>query len=164
MAYHSAQGPRLGLTQLVQSRAQFGFYGALLPNILIWLIFLGYIVGENVLAAQAMSGLWHISYAEAMAIASFVTWLVVFFGYRIMHDLNRVVAVAALILFAVLLVRLLQRTGGATVDLTAFRFSTVCRYGPRPRGKDLRGAAQLATVRLLTMPARGESVQSILQA
>jgi NCS1 family nucleobase:cation symporter-1 len=124
MAYHSAQGPRLGLTQLVQSRAQFGFYGALLPNFLILLIFLGYIVGENVLAAQALSGLWHLSYAEAMAIASFVTWLVVFFGYRIMHDVNRVVAVVALILFAVLLVRLLQRSGGATVDMTSFRFST----------------------------------------
>ena len=40
MAYHSAQGPKLGLTQLTQSRAQFGFFGALLPNFVIWLIFL----------------------------------------------------------------------------------------------------------------------------
>jgi NCS1 family nucleobase:cation symporter-1 len=122
MAYHSAQGPKLGLTQLVQSRAQFGFYGALLPNVLIWLIFLGYIVGENILAAQALAGLTHISYAEAMAIACFVTWLVVFFGYRIMHDFNRVVAVLALILFAVLLVRLLQHAAGAHMDMTSFSF------------------------------------------
>src|SRR5580700_7492355 len=108
MAYHSAQGPKLGVPQLIQTRAQFGFYGALLPNFLIWLIFLGYIVGENVLAGQALSGLWHITYAEAVVIASFVTWLVVFFGYRVMHDFNRVTAVVALVLFAVLLVRLLQ--------------------------------------------------------
>ena len=112
------------MPQLIQSRAQFGFYGALLPNFLIWLIFLGYIVGENVLAAQALAGLWHITYAEAMVIACFVTWLVVFFGYRIMHDLNRVTAVLALILFAVLLVRLLQHASGATIDMTAFHFST----------------------------------------
>jgi NCS1 family nucleobase:cation symporter-1 len=124
MAYHSAQGPKLGLTQLIQSRAQFGFYGALLPNAAIWLIFLGYIVGENVLAAQALAGLWHISYSEAMTIACFVTWLVVFFGYRIMHDVNRVIAVIALILFAVLLVRLLQRSSGASVDLASFHFPT----------------------------------------
>jgi NCS1 family nucleobase:cation symporter-1 len=124
MAYHSAQGPKLGVPQLVQSRAQFGFYGALLPNFLIWLIFLGYIVGENVLAGQALGGLWHISYAEGMVIACFVTWLVVFFGYRIMHDANRVIAVVALILFAVLLVRLLQHTGGASIDMTSFHFST----------------------------------------
>jgi nucleobase:cation symporter-1, NCS1 family len=124
MAYHSAQGPKLGVPQLVQSRAQFGFYGALLPNFLIWLIFLGYIVGENVLAAQALAGLWHITYAEAMVIACFVTWLVVFFGYRIMHDFNRVTAVVALIFFAILLVRLLQRASGASIDMTGFHFST----------------------------------------
>jgi nucleobase:cation symporter-1, NCS1 family len=124
MAYHSAQGPKLGVPQLIQSRAQFGFYGALMPNFLIWLIFLGYIVGENVLAAQALAGLWHITYAEAMVIACFVTWLVVFFGYRIMHDFNRVTAVAALVLFAVLLVRLLQHASGATIDMTGFHFST----------------------------------------
>jgi len=31
MACHSAQGPRLGLPQMIQSRAQFGFYGANIP-------------------------------------------------------------------------------------------------------------------------------------
>jgi len=122
MAYHSAQGPKLGLPQLIQSRAQFGFYGALLPNFLIWLIFLGYIVGENVLAAQALAGMAHISYAEAMAVACFVTWLVVFFGYRIMHDFNRVTAVVALVLFAVLLVRLIRHSSGAHMDLSSFSF------------------------------------------
>ncbi len=122
MAYHSAQGPKLGLPQLIQTRAQFGFYGALLPNFLIWLIFLGYIVGENVLAADALSGMAHISYAAAMAIACFVTWLVVFFGYRIMHDFNRVTALVALILFAVLLVRLIQHSSAAHLNLTAFNF------------------------------------------
>ena len=29
MAYHSAQGPKLGIPQMLQSRAQFGFYGAI---------------------------------------------------------------------------------------------------------------------------------------
>jgi NCS1 family nucleobase:cation symporter-1 len=37
MAAHSAQGPKLGVPQLIQSRAQFGFYGALLPNGLYYL-------------------------------------------------------------------------------------------------------------------------------
>jgi nucleobase:cation symporter-1, NCS1 family len=123
MAYHSVQGPKLGLPQLVQTRAQFGFYGAMLPNFLIWLIFLGYIVGENVLAGQALAGMAHIGFAQATAIACFVTWLVVFFGYRIMHDFNRVTAVAALILFAVLLVRMIQHSSGAHLDMSSFSFS-----------------------------------------
>ena len=31
MAFHSTQGPQLGLPQMIQSRAQFGFRGVLLP-------------------------------------------------------------------------------------------------------------------------------------
>jgi purine-cytosine permease-like protein len=30
MAFHSAQGPQLGLPQMIQSRPQFGYIGALL--------------------------------------------------------------------------------------------------------------------------------------
>jgi nucleobase:cation symporter-1, NCS1 family len=33
MAFHSAQGPQLGLPQMIQSRPQFGYIGALL----VWL-------------------------------------------------------------------------------------------------------------------------------
>jgi NCS1 family nucleobase:cation symporter-1 len=29
MAFHSAQGPKLGLPQMIQSRPQFGYYGSL---------------------------------------------------------------------------------------------------------------------------------------
>ncbi len=124
MAYHSAQGPKLGLTQLTQTRAQFGFFGALLPNFVIWLIFLGYIVGENVLAGQAFAGFTHITYAEAVAVTSFITWLVAFFGYRVMHDFNRVVAVISLVFFVILLVRLIQGTSGAHIDTTSYSFRT----------------------------------------
>jgi NCS1 family nucleobase:cation symporter-1 len=124
MASHSAQGPKLGLPQLVQSRAQFGFFGSWLPNGLIWLMFLGFIVAENVLAGQALGALLHIRFAEALALSGFVTWLVVVFGYRIMHEVNRVVAVVALILFAVLLVRLLQHSTGVHYAAAPFRFSS----------------------------------------
>ena len=124
MAYHSAQGPRLGLTQLTQTRAQFGFFGALLPNFVIWLIFLGYVVGENVLAGQAFAGFAHVTYAEGVAVTAFVTWLVVFLGYRILHDFNKVVAVVSIIFFVILLVRLIQHTSGTHIDTTSFSFPT----------------------------------------
>jgi nucleobase:cation symporter-1, NCS1 family len=124
MAYHSAQGPKLGLTQLTQSRAQFGFFGALLPNFVIWLIFLGYVVGENVLAGEAFAGFTHITYAEGVAVTAFVTWLVVSFGYRVLHDFNKVVALLSLIFFVILLVRLIQHASGAHFDTTSFSFPT----------------------------------------
>ena len=42
MALHSAQGPRLGLPQMISSRAQFGVLGAVLPLVLVVLMYLGF--------------------------------------------------------------------------------------------------------------------------
>ena len=41
MALHSAQGPRLGLPQMISSRAQFGVLGAILPLVLVVVMYLG---------------------------------------------------------------------------------------------------------------------------
>ncbi|CAM3321743.1 hypothetical protein GCM10011247_16250 [Pseudomonas plecoglossicida] len=42
MASHSAQGPRLGIPQMIQSRAQFGVFGAIVPLLFVMLIYLGF--------------------------------------------------------------------------------------------------------------------------
>jgi nucleobase:cation symporter-1, NCS1 family len=124
MAAHSAQGPRLGVPQLVQSRAQFGFYGALLPNAAMWLLFLSSLVGAVLTAGGTLAGLWHISLAQAVMIVCFVAWLLAVFGYRILHGATRAIAVAALIMACVLLARLAQRLGGAPAEPAAFSVST----------------------------------------
>jgi hypothetical protein len=111
MAAHSAQGPRLGVPQLVQSRAQFGFYGALLPNAAIWLLLLSTLVAADVTAGGTLAGLWHISLAQGVMVVCFVAWLLAVFGYRILHNASRVIAVAALIMAGVLLARLAIQLG-----------------------------------------------------
>lgn len=50
MALHSAQGPRLGLPQMISSRAQFGVYGAVVPLVLVVLLYLGFAATGTVLA------------------------------------------------------------------------------------------------------------------
>jgi NCS1 family nucleobase:cation symporter-1 len=57
MAFHSAQGPRLGLPQMVQSRAQFGYYGSLLPVIVAVLLFIGFNVFNTILGGQVLQEL-----------------------------------------------------------------------------------------------------------
>ena len=47
MAAHSAQGPKLGIPQMIQSRAQFGFYGAIVPLVLVLLMYVGYFAAER---------------------------------------------------------------------------------------------------------------------
>ncbi|MDT9170991.1 cytosine permease, partial [Escherichia coli] len=42
MALHSAQGPQLGLPQMISSRAQFGIIGAIIPLVLVVLMYIGF--------------------------------------------------------------------------------------------------------------------------
>src|SRR5271168_474650 len=44
-----------GLPQMIQSRAQFGFYGANLPMIIVIAMYLGYYAGGAILGAQALN-------------------------------------------------------------------------------------------------------------
>src|SRR5258705_5439559 len=54
MAFHSTQGPQLGLPQMIQSRPQFGYSGALLVWAVAMVAYIGYNAFNQVLAAQAL--------------------------------------------------------------------------------------------------------------
>jgi nucleobase:cation symporter-1, NCS1 family len=54
MAFHSTQGPQLGLPQMIQSRPQFGYTGALLVWGVALVAYIGYNAFNQVLAAQAL--------------------------------------------------------------------------------------------------------------
>lgn len=52
---HSAQGPILGMPQMIQSRAQFGFVGAVIPVLLAVVMYVGFFVTSNLLGGQAIN-------------------------------------------------------------------------------------------------------------
>src|SRR5579863_5369780 len=54
MAFHSTQGPQLGLPQMIQSRPQFGYTGALLVWGVAMVSYIGYNAFNQVLAGQAI--------------------------------------------------------------------------------------------------------------
>src|ERR1700730_11539088 len=54
MAFHSTQGPQLGLPQMIQSRPQFGYRGALLVWAVAMVAYIGYNAFNPALAAQAL--------------------------------------------------------------------------------------------------------------
>ena len=60
MALHSAQGPRLGLPQMITSRAQFGVRGAVVPLALVIVMYIGFFASGSVLAGQAVGELTHL--------------------------------------------------------------------------------------------------------
>lgn len=60
MAFHSTQGPQLGLPQMIQSRPQFGYMGALLIWMVAMVSYVGYNVFNQVLAGEALQEVAHV--------------------------------------------------------------------------------------------------------
>ena len=107
MAYHSAQGPKLGIPQMIQSRAQFGFYGAILPLILVVVMYLGYFATSAVLGGQALAGWLGVPMDLAIIIVSVVNIVLAVVGYDLIHQYERWAGYLFAVVFAILTIRLL---------------------------------------------------------
>jgi NCS1 family nucleobase:cation symporter-1 len=59
MAFHATQGPRLGLPQIIQSRAQFGFRGVIVAVLMSLACYLGFGVVNTILTTQGLGGVFH---------------------------------------------------------------------------------------------------------
>ena len=56
IALHATQGPRLGVPQTIQSRGQFGFYGAAFLFPCVLLLNVGFIAAQLVIQSQSAQG------------------------------------------------------------------------------------------------------------
>ncbi|MFD5075930.1 purine-cytosine permease family protein [Streptomyces sp. NPDC058371] len=126
MALHSAQGPKLGLPQMIQSRAQFGVRGAVVPLLLVILMYVGFFASGSVLAGQAVGELTHTGDTTGIVLFAVVTAVTAAVGYRVIHTLGRVASVVCALAFVYLGIRLLDRVdlsallGDARFDLPMF--------------------------------------------
>jgi nucleobase:cation symporter-1, NCS1 family len=107
MALHSVQGPRLGLPQMMQSRAQFGMYGTALPNLIVVLMYIGYFTSSAILGGQAVASLFHVTTLEGIVIINAFVLLITWFGYDMFHAYNRWVTILSTGIFIAMLVKLL---------------------------------------------------------
>lgn len=107
MAYHSAQGPHLGLPQMIQSRAQFGYYGASMPLVLVVLIYLGFYAAGAVLGAQVLSRITPLPVGWSIVVMGVASTLLTTFGYNIIHWFMRYLSYFVGAVFIVLTLLLL---------------------------------------------------------
>lgn len=86
MALHSAQGAKLGVPQLIQSRGQFGFYGALLPVALAAFLYLGFFATTAVIGGQALAAAAPaIDLPISIVLVAALSLLLALIGYRAIH-------------------------------------------------------------------------------
>ena len=107
MALHSVQGPRLGLPQMMQSRAQFGMYGTALPNLIVVLMYIGYFTSSAILGGLAVASLLHVTTTEGIIIINAFVLLITVFGYDMFHAYNRIVTFLSTGAFLAILIKLL---------------------------------------------------------
>jgi nucleobase:cation symporter-1, NCS1 family len=90
MALHSAQGPRLGVPQMIQSRAQFGYFGALLVVLVAVVMYIGFFASNLVLGGQSINQLVSgVSVDWGIVICALVSLVITIFGYDMIHAVNR---------------------------------------------------------------------------
>ncbi|HEY1627350.1 MAG TPA: cytosine permease [Streptosporangiaceae bacterium] len=115
MALHSAQGPKLGIPQMIQSRAQFGFYGAIIPLLLVVLMYVGFFALSAVLGGSALANWWHIGTTPATIIVAALCTVLAVYGYRLIHAYERWIALVSGIGFLYLTIRLFTKFHVGTV-------------------------------------------------
>jgi NCS1 family nucleobase:cation symporter-1 len=99
MASHSAQGPRLGIPQMIQSRAQFGVFGAIVPLLFVMLIYLGFFVSNTLLAAQAVATASPFSNEVNIVLLGVVCFLVALVGYQFIHRFQKILSLVSIAVF-----------------------------------------------------------------
>src|SRR5205085_4069782 len=101
MAFHSAQGPQLGLPQMIQSRPQFGYVGALLVWLFAYLQYAGFNIFNTVLASQALSRTAHGSVKLWIVLATLAALIVALVGYDLIHKSERILTYLMLVIFGI---------------------------------------------------------------
>src|SRR3954447_18844448 len=101
MAFHSAQGPQLGLPQMIQSRPQFGYIGALLVWLFAYIQYAGFNVFNTILAGQAGHTTIHIGEKLGIVIATLLAVVVALIGYDFIHRVEQGLTYTFLLVFGV---------------------------------------------------------------
>jgi NCS1 family nucleobase:cation symporter-1 len=126
MALHSAQGPRLGLPQMISSRAQFGVFGAAIPLVCSVMLYCGYAASSSVLAGQAVSEIAHIGSDAGIIVFALICGVLAVVGYRVIHSLGKIATVVGVLAFIYLSFELVSKVNVS--DIFSFGGTTVPEF------------------------------------
>lgn len=107
MCFHANQGPTMGLPQMIQSRAQWGVRGAIIPFVAVVFVYIGFNVFDVILATEGLSTLWSLPQALWYAVLIVIAIIVAVVGYDLMMLVQRWLSYVLIAVFAVLTVHAL---------------------------------------------------------
>jgi len=110
MAFHASQGPDLGLPQMIQSRAQFGYRGVILPLVGTLFTFAGFNVVDTVLISQGLNHLFGWSIAAVSIILGLAAAVIAIYGHDWLHIIFRILFWISLPLYAIFTIAIFNGT------------------------------------------------------
>ena len=125
MAFHSTQGPQLGLPQMIQSRPQFGYVGALLVFVVALISYVGFNAFNQLLAGSVAQETLDINPAYIYVPFGVLAALLALVGYDLIHKAQRYLAyllLAALTIFSIGVI-VLSPFSAADFDLGHFNLN-----------------------------------------
>jgi len=100
MAAHSAQGPQLGVPQMIQSRAQFGVIGAGLPLLAVIVTYVLYSAADGLVIQGTLRSLLPVGDDWALILFALATLIVAYVGYELIHRVGKIMTLLSTGLFA----------------------------------------------------------------
>ncbi|MCW2819458.1 MAG: cytosine/purine/uracil/thiamine/allantoin permease family protein [Marmoricola sp.] len=101
MAFHANQGPRMGLPQMIQSRAQFGSRGVVVPFVATVFVYIGFMVFDVILGTQGLGLVLPDTKWFWYPVLTALSIVIAVVGHDLLHFVQRWLTIALIAAFAI---------------------------------------------------------------
>ena len=114
-AFHAAQGPQLGLPQMIQSRVQFGSRGLVVPLAVVVFVQCGFGVFFVILGANSLSGITTPNNDVYEPLICVLAAIIAIVGHDLVHRIQRWLAILVLVSFGLVTVGVITEVHPASL-------------------------------------------------
>ncbi|WP_432519004.1 purine-cytosine permease family protein [Kineococcus sp. SYSU DK006] len=114
MAFHATQGARLGLPQMIQSRAQFGYSGVLVPLIGSLVTFVAFNIVDTVIIGEGLQGIFGWNPVLVGVVISLIATVLAIYGHDWLHTTFKVLFWISLPFWVILTIGVLTGAAGGS--------------------------------------------------
>jgi purine-cytosine permease-like protein len=119
MAFHGSQGPEMGLPQMIQSRAQFGYRGVILALVATMFVFVGFNVVNISLIIDGLKHVFGLNPTVVAIAVVLIGALLSIYGHDLMHKAFKWALLATLPLYTLVTIALMNGAGQSDVVVPA---------------------------------------------
>jgi nucleobase:cation symporter-1, NCS1 family len=125
MALHATQGPRLGLPQMIQSRAQFGYRGVIVVLFGSLFTFMAFNVVDQLLIAAGLEGIFGWNATVVAVVVSAIGALLAIFGHDWLHRAFRLILYVSFPIFVLFTIGVVTGNAGDVAEAPGLGFNFV---------------------------------------